>query len=274
MTRPFLKWAGGKGRLLKQLRPLLPPTDSFNHYYEPFVGSGALFFALRPARATLSDSNSELIDCYRAVRDQVEALIAALQTHRYEKEYYYEVRAWDPAVLELPQRAARTIFLNRTGYNGLYRVNKKGRFNVPFGRYKNPRICDAENLRACSAALKGVELLVCSFEKLHERVAPGDFVYFDPPYVPLSGTANFTSYMPGGFGQTEQEELARLFTALDGRGACLMQSNSDTPLVRRLYAAFTIDTILARRNINSNAGRRGHVREVVIRNCGSVKREA
>jgi DNA adenine methylase len=254
-AKPFLKWAGGKGQLLAQFRPLFPAE--FERYFEPFVGSAAVFFALRPRQAVLTDVNRELIDCYAAVQGKVEQVIAALRRHAYDEEHYYGVREWDPGQLSPPDRAARTIFLNKTGYNGLYRVNKKGRFNVPFGRYKNPGFAHADqldNLRACARALRGVTLEVRDFAEVASRARGRDFVYFDPPYVPASSTADFTSYVPGGFGWAEQRRLAEVFAQLTRKA------------VRDLYAAFRIDVVLASRSINSRADKRGKVGEVVVRN--------
>jgi DNA adenine methylase len=270
-ARPFLKWAGGKGQLIEQFRPLLPPQ--FHRYFEPFVGSGAVFFALRAqtkARdATLTDVNRELVDCYRAVKRDVEAVIAALRSHAYDEDHYYRVRDIDPAELPLAERAARAIFLNKTGYNGLYRVNKKGRFNVPFGRYTNPGFAgreSVENLRACARALRTVAIEVRDFGDVAVHAREGDFVYFDPPYVPASSTADFTSYVPGGFGLPEQERLADVFARLTQMGVRAMLSNSDTPAVRALYRAYRVDTVLASRSINSRGDKRGKVGEVVVRN--------
>jgi DNA adenine methylase len=267
-SRPFLKWAGGKGQLLEQLRPMLPAVR-WRRYFEPFVGSAALFFALKPADATLSDVNRELVDCYVAVQKHVERLVAALQGHQYDEELYYRVREQDPAALDLPGRAARTIYLNKTGYNGLYRVNRAGRFNVPFGRYTNPgfRSADSvENLRACSRALRGAKLAVRDFAQVVHHARKGDFVYFDPPYVPLSDTSDFTSYAAGGFGPAEQARLAEVVAELSEAGVLVMLSNSDTPAVRALYARYRIDVVTASRSINSRASGRGKVREVVVRN--------
>ncbi|HEX3772319.1 MAG TPA: DNA adenine methylase [Polyangiaceae bacterium] len=261
-ARPFLKWAGGKGQLLAQLRPLLPAA--YRRYFEPFAGGAALFFALAPKRAVLADVNAELVDCYKAARDDVDGVIAALGEHRYEAEHYYRVRAVDPASLAPADRAARTIYLNRTGYNGLYRVNRAGKFNVPMGRYTNPLLCDADNLRACSKALAGVVVRRADFEQAVEGARAGDFVYFDPPYVPVSDTADFTSYVPGGFGADQQRRLADLFAALARRGVHAVLSNSDTPSVRDLYRGFRIHRVLASRHINSRGTRRGKVGEVVV----------
>jgi DNA adenine methylase len=267
--RPFLKWAGGKGQLLEQFEPLLPPLKG--RYFEPFVGGAALFFSLRPEHAVLSDVNEELVDCYSAVREDIEGVIAALGEHRYEPDHYYTVRSIDPATLPLAKRAARTIYLNKTGFNGLYRVNRAGRFNVPIGRYTNPVFCDPANLRACSHALRRVELKVRDFGEVLAVAKAGDFVYFDPPYVPLSDTADFTSYVPGGFEYEQQRRLATVFAKLAAKGVYVMLSNSDTRTVRELYSGFRIDVVFASRNINSNGARRGKVGEVVVRNF--VERE-
>ncbi len=262
--RPFLKWAGGKGQLLEQYEPLFPKR--FGRYHEPFVGGGAVFFRLRPARAALSDDNAELIHCFRAVRDDVRGVIAALQGHVYEREHFYAVRALDPATLPPAERAARTIYLNRTCFNGLYRVNAKGRFNVPFGRYTNPRLVDAPNLRACARALRRVRLDCSSFTGVLERSRRGDFVYLDPPYNPTSKTASFTGYSAGGFGAELQRELARVYAELDRRGVLLMLSNSNTPLIRALYGGFRFVEVRAARAINSKGAKRGAVTELVILN--------
>lgn len=270
--RPFLKWVGGKTQLLEQLRPLFPTM--FGRYFEPFVGGAALFFALRPGGATLSDVNDELIDCYRAIRDDVEAVIAVLKEHRYEREHYYSVRDIDPRRLSIEERAARTIFLNKTGFNGLYRVNRAGKFNVPFGRHSNPSFCDEDNLRSCALALRGVELRVRDFRTVAADAKRGDFVYFDPPYVPVSDTADFTSYVASGFSSRDQEELAEVFARLTKKGVFAMLSNSDAPFVRDLYSEFVIDDVFATRSVNSNAAKRGKVVEVVVRNYGTRATDA
>lgn len=260
--RPFLKWAGGKGQLLGRLSARVP--KAYHRYFEPFLGGGALFFALQPPRGVLSDVNREIIDCYTAVRDHVGALIGALGEHRYDSDHYYAVRDADPAKLGLVERAARTIFLNKTGFNGLYRVNRAGKFNVPFGRYAKPAICDEANLRACSAALANVELLATDFGSVATRAHAGDFVYFDPPYVPLSRTAAFTAYAPGGFDLDAQARLAGVFGHLAERGVSVLLSNSDVPAIRKLYAPYRMDTIQATRVINCKATRRGPVRELLV----------
>jgi DNA adenine methylase len=260
--RPFLKWVGGKGQLLSQLWPHLP--ERFERYHEPFLGGGALFFALRPRRAFLSDVNRELVDCYTAVRDEIDDVIAALRTHRYEQEHYYEVRAQNPFLLSSAERAARTIFLNRTGFNGLYRVNRSGQFNVPFGRYTNPLICDEINLRACSVALQDAELKVQDFTLAGDSMLPGDLAYFDPPYVPVSATANFTGYSADGFNSNDQARLARLFGRLVERNVHALLSNADVPALRELYRSFPAATLLASRAVNCDTSKRGKVNEVLV----------
>jgi DNA adenine methylase len=273
-VRPFLKWAGGKTQLLPVLLERIPLE--FGRYHEPFVGSAALFWELRNRRrirqgAVLSDVNGALIEVYTVVRDQVEELIAVLREHEQHKlsrDYYYQVRDWDRQPdweqHSAVERAARMIFLNKTCYNGLHRVNRRGHFNVPFGRYSNPNVCDAPNLRAAHQALQGVELLVEDFHGVATRAQPGDLVYFDPPYVPLSPTASFTAYSQHAFGVDEQRSLAQVFAQLAERSCYVLLSNSSAPLVRELYARFDVEKIGARRSINSNALRRSGIYEVLV----------
>ena len=270
--RPFLKWAGGKGQLLPDLIARLP--ECFAAYHEPHVGSGALFFTLAshgvPSQAYLSDVNPALIDTYLAVRDQVEDVIAILKKHqkKHDRDYYYLVRAIDPSRLTLAGRAARIIYLNKTCYNGLYRENKRGQFNVPFGRYTNPTICDAANLRNVSRVLQGVDIAQRGYASALDCARPGDFVYFDPPYQPLSATSSFTAYNRNGFGEDDQRRLRDVFAQLAERSVRVMLSNSDTPLIHELYAGFTIDRVYATRSINSKSNRRGKIAELIIRNYG------
>jgi DNA adenine methylase len=268
LPRPFLKWAGGKAGLAEELLRRAPAA--FGSYFEPFVGSGALFFRLLrrglPGSAHLSDANAELVDAYLAVRDHLEPLVGLLERYPHSAEFYYALRAQDPAALDLPARAARTIYLNKTGYNGLYRVNRRGQFNVPFGRYESPRYCDTENLRAVSAALRGIDIRCAPFESVLERAVPGDLVYFDPPYAPLSATACFTAYQAGGFSAADQARLRDVCAELARRGVHVMLSNSDTELVHALYGAppFRLDRVQAGRAINSNAARRGRITELIV----------
>jgi DNA adenine methylase len=243
-------------------------------YHEPFVGGGALFFALASRRgglggqAVLSDMNERLIRTYLTVRDQVEPLIGRLQEHEalHSKTHYYATRSRKIDADDDLEVAAWMIYLNKTGFNGLYRVNKKGGFNVPIGRYKNPNICDAENLRACSGILQGVEIHHQGFDAVLERAGEGDFVYFDPPYVPVSATASFTAYTSDGFTLADQERLRDIASALKERGVSVMLSNADHPRVRKLYTpGFRKHTIQVGRAINSAASRRGSVAELIIR---------
>ena len=273
MARPFLKWAGGKTALLPQLLDAAP--EQIDTYYEPFLGGGALFFALqaegRFTRAVLSDSNRELINAYTQVRDNVDGLIRALQVHQHKyraaedrAEYYYTIRG-KRLTCDLGG-AANLIFMNKTGYNGLYRVNSKGHFNVPHGRYQNPTICDEDNLRAASDALQGVKLSVADFAEAPATAAEGDFVYFDPPYVPVSETSYFTSYTATDFGMADQERLAAAASRLAQRGSSVVLSNSGHPNVAAMYRGdcFDLNHVEARRNINSNSAERGVVREYLI----------
>ena len=261
-AKPFLKWVGGKTQLLPQIFESFP--KNFNRYHEPFVGGGAVFFNLQPNKAILSDVNPDLIQAYQMIRDDVDSVIAELKQHRAEEAYYYSVRETDVAELSAAEAAARIIFLNKTCFNGLYRVNRRGKFNVPFGKYANPTICNEKNLRAVSDALQGVDIRLQSVFELDTRVKKNDLVYFDPPYVPVSPTASFTSYTKQGFGEHQQRELADLFGRLVSKGAHCFLSNSDTPLVRELYKDFKIKKVYARRAINSRADRRGPVGEVIV----------
>ncbi|MBN2341960.1 MAG: DNA adenine methylase [Deltaproteobacteria bacterium] len=262
--KPFLKWVGGKRQLMDHLVAALPAH--FNRYFEPFVGGGALFFELQPVRAFLWDSNEELIDTYITLRDDVEGVIRHLKRHVYQKEHYYEVRAKRVSRLSPQGRAARMIFLNRTGFNGLYRVNQRGEFNVPFGRHANPRICNEQNLRAVSKSLIGVDLRATSFEAVLKNARKGDFIYLDPPYIPLSKTSNFVAYQKHGFGLDNQEVLADVIEQLDQRGCYIMLSNSDVPWMKKRYRKFHIEKVSASRNVNSKATARGHVGELIVTN--------
>lgn len=276
VATPIIKWVGGKGRLLAQLAPLLPPAAEERRHVEPFMGGAALFFARRPERALLSDVNPELIGVYQAVRDDVEGVIAALTrlaAAGHAAEAYYGVRArYNAERLSTRKkttqttRAAMFVYLNKTCFNGLHRVNRRGEFNVPTGKYKNPRILDAENLRAASAALAGAELRCAGFEELLGSARPGDFVYLDPPYVPVSTTASFTAYAQEGFGPADQERLRDVYRELDRRGCRLMLSNSDVPRVRELYREWRIDVVMAPRAVSCDGAKRQAVAEVVVRN--------
>jgi DNA adenine methylase len=267
---PFVKWVGGKGRLLSQLRPLLPSGVEHMRHVEPFVGGGALFFSRRPGRALLTDINPTLVAAYSAIHDDVEGVITALRglAGRHSKETYYRVRERynQGRRVSASKRAAMFIYLNKTCFNGLHRVNRKGEFNVPVGSYKNPRILNEDGLRAASRALKDAQLKCAPFDALLENAKPGDFIYFDPPYEPVSQTASFTSYARDGFSQEDQIRLRDVYKALDRRGCKLMLSNSDVSFIRRLYGNFNIDTVAAPRAINCDAKKRGKVSELIVRN--------
>jgi DNA adenine methylase len=264
--RPVLKWAGGKSRLVDNILPRLP--EAIETYYEPFVGSGAVFFALaaerRFKRAVLGDCNAELIDVYKALKRNAASVVTLLRGYAYDRDFYYEIRARDPKSLDLAERAARTIYLNKAGFNGLYRVNRSGQFNVPFGRHANPNICDEPRLLAAAKLLKHVRLEVGDFAEIAGQSVPGDAVYFDPPYVPLSKTSNFTAYHSDVFDDSSHKRLAETFRRLAEQGVCAVLSNSDTPRTRELYRAFAIDRILVTRPINSKSTQRGNVAEILV----------
>jgi DNA adenine methylase len=299
-ARPILKWAGGKRQLLPELRRFYPAT--FDRYIEPFVGSGAVFLdltnrgLLKGRRTVLADTNRDVIGCYRAVRDNVEAVIAELEVlenghRRRGTAHFYDVRdaRFNPLRREVLQRspatynpplAAMLIYLNRTGYNGLYRLNARGDFNVPAGRYDRPRICDPDNLRRVAAALsrRGVRLMDGPFDRVLAGAGEGDFVYIDPPYAPVSSTAHFTAYTAGGFGSADQEHLRDTVQALARPGCLVVVSNSTAPEIRRLYvehrpvrtAGLQAHLVPARRAINSRASARGPVLEYLITNVERV----
>lgn len=264
---PFVKWAGGKGQLLGQLEPFFPPAGSYRRYFEPFLGGGAVFFHLQPPRAVLSDLNDELITAYEVIRDDLDELLASLRRHKDDADYYYRVRGMVPQELSPVRRASRFIFLNKRCYNGLYRVNRKGGFNVPLGRYKTPpRIFDEDNLRAVSEVLNGADLRVASYEEALREAEAGDFVYLDPPYQPLSATAYFTGYTKDSFGERDQARLAQVLHELDKRGVRFLLNNHDTLHLRRLYDGFYLEVAAAKRHINSRADRRGSVAELIVTN--------
>jgi DNA adenine methylase len=263
--RPFLKWAGGKHQLISQYSPFFPPT--FQTYHEPFLGGGAIFFHLSAHlhQAILTDLNPELVNVYCCIRDHVEAVIEQLMAHRqnHSRDHYYQVRS---QLSTCPvERAARLIYLNKTCFNGLYRENSQGKFNVPMGRYKNPSIFTPEGLYAASQALQKAKVVVSSFETVLERACSAqDFVYFDPPYYPISPTSNFTGYNRYAFGEVDQIKLRDTFQILAQRGVQVMLSNSDCEFIRELYKEFHIHTITAARLINCKAKRRGKITEVLV----------
>ena len=266
---PFIKWVGGKSGLLSQLTPLLPKDIKSRRYIEPFVGGGALFFHLQPTHALLCDINNSLVMVYHTVRDNVEKLIICLRelNKNHSTDHYYKIRAlYNNHPSYLVEQSARFIYLNKTCFNGLYRVNKKSQFNVPAGRYKNPRILDENLLRLDSQALQNTEIMCSTFEYIVNEAREDDFIYFDPPYDPVSQTANFTSYSSNGFSRNDQVILRDTFVKLDKVGCKLMLSNSNTAFIRDLYKNFNQLSVYASRAINCDKNKRGQVSELVIRN--------
>jgi DNA adenine methylase len=262
--RPFIKWVGGKRQLLQKIHQLRP--QKFGTYYEPFIGGGALFFELAPKRAVIADSNERLVRTYRGIRNSVEKVIQRLRGLPYEKEFFLKYRAEPIDSGTDDDVAAWFIYLNKTGFNGLYRVNSRNIFNVPFGRYTNPNICDEQTLRACSKVLGNAEILLGDFEVAVAGARKGDFAYFDPPYVPLSRSSNFTSYTAGGFTMDDQERLRDTALALKKRGIHVLLSNSSAVEVFQLYRkSFECVPVDATRSVNSKADQRGAIQELLIR---------
>ena len=254
-TKPILKWAGGKTQMLPDLLPKVP--TSYGRYIEPFFGGGALFFSLCPEKAIIADSNPELINLYRQVADNVESVIFYLKQYENTSEIFYSVRSLDWEQLSKPEAAARTLFLNRTCYNGLYRVNKKGQFNVPYGKYKNPKICDTEALYAASSALKKAEIICGDYSLVLEHYAqPGDFIFLDPPYLPISEYSDFKRYTKEQFYEEDHVELAKEVIRLHEKGCHILLTNSNHPLVHELYAPFKIDIIQTKRHISCRGNTR------------------
>ena len=266
----FVKWVGGKKQLIEQFKQLLP--KKIERYAEPFVGGGAVAFYIlktyKPKEIILSDNNEELINCYKVIRKNVEELIKLLKKYKNEhnKEVYYQVRAEDPKLLSDVSRAARFIYLNKTCFNGLYRVNSKGQFNVPIGDYKNPAICPEKDLREISKFLKNAVIKQLPFEKVLEYAKKGWFIYFDPPYYPLKKGKSFTTYTKEKFLDEEQKHLAAVFKKLDKKSCEVMLSNSDTEFIETLYKGYCINRVKAARMISSVGTGRGKISELVITN--------
>lgn len=272
--KPFIKWVGGKRQLLEQFRKmnLYPPEDfnpKKNRYFEPFVGGGAVFFDLLPEKGFLSDLNKELVTTYNVIKNDIERLITSLRKHRNDKEYFLKIRAQDPNKLSDVDVASRFIFLNRTCFNGMYRVNSNGVFNVPFGKYSNPLICDENNLQKVSKALKNIDIKQQDYKEVLKKAKKNDFIYFDPPYYPISKTASFTSYTTETFLEKEQIELRDTLIELNKRSCFVMLSNSDTPFINKIYSGIKgvhINKVQASRAINSKGSCRGKITEVLITN--------
>jgi len=266
----FIKWAGGKKQLLEQFKMFFP--QRIERYFEPFVGGGAvLFYVLQnynPSYVLISDINEELINCYKIIKTNVSELIKSLNKHKvkHNMEYYYKIRSLNPKGLSDIERASRFIYLNKTCFNGLYRVNSNGKFNVPMGSYKNPAIIQDKDLLVISNLLAEVEIKNISFEEITKYATVGDFIYFDPPYYPLNKTSSFTTYTKDSFLENEQKTLAKVFSDLHNKGCKLMLSNSDTNLIKHLYKDFNIHFVKANRMINCDATKRGKINEIVVTN--------
>lgn len=274
LVAPVVKWVGGKRQLLDELRPLLPKR--ITSYCEPFLGGGAVLFSIQPSKAIVNDLNGDLIAVYETIRDDVESLIESLKKHENTSEYFYAIRDMDRnkdvyQAMSKVERASRLIYLNKTCFNGLFRVNSAGEFNSPFGHYKNPNIVNEPVLRAVSKYLSSSKITFCNedFAVTLERIGRGGFVYLDPPYDPVSDTANFTGYNKGGFDRNEQIRLKECCDELTRRGIKFMLSNSATDFIKELYKEYDISIVQAKRAINSDASKRGAIEEVLIRNYGA-----
>ena len=272
LVTPFLKWVGGKRQLIPVISESISKNFIRHNYYEPFVGGGAILFHLYPKKAVINDFNEELINVYKTIKENPEELITDLRTHKNDPDYFYDIRALDRKndFLKLSdiERASRVIYLNKTCYNGLYRVNSSGEFNSPFGRYENPNIVNEPIIRAVSNYLNdnNITILNGDFEDALKGIKKGDFVYFDPPYHPVSASSNFTGYVQGGFLESDQIRLKVLCDKLNDEGVKFLLSNSATQFIENLYKDYTIRYVKANRAINSNAKKRGEIDEVLIKN--------
>lgn len=271
LAAPVVKWVGGKRQLMREIEELLP--NKYTTYYEPFIGGGAVLFELQPKKAVINDVNSELINLYNVIKDDVESLIEDLRKHENTSDYFYRIRELDRDKNEYDslskvEKASRIIYLNKTCFNGLFRVNKAGEFNSPFGKYKNPNIVDEVTLRAVNKYFNKAEIKILNgdFESSLKGIRKGAFVYLDPPYDPVSSSANFTGYDKGGFNRDEQIRLKELCDKLDKKGVKFLLSNSATEFIKDLYKEYDIKIVKAKRVINSNGNLRGEVDEVLVRN--------
>lgn len=271
LAAPVLKWVGGKRQLMSEIEKLIP--KNYTKYYEPFIGGGAVLFELQPSKAVINDINGELINLYKVIKEDVEGLIEDLKKHENTSEYFYSIRGLDRnkeiyEKLSNIERASRIVYLNKTCFNGLFRVNRAGEFNTPFGRYKNPNIVDEITLRAVSKYFNKADITILNvdFEEALKGIRKGAFVYLDPPYDPISNSANFTGYDKGGFNREEQIRLKNLCDKLDKRGVRFLLSNSSTDFIKELYRDYNITIVKAKRAINSKGNARGEVDEVLVRN--------
>lgn len=275
-VKPIMKWVGGKRELLPELRKNIPSSfdKETNTYYEPFIGGGALLFDILPHHGVINDSNEELINLYKVVKNDVDSLIREISSYPYDKDFYYSIRELDrregfPDFLSDIKRAARTLYLNKTCFNGLYRVNKKGQFNTPFGKYSNPTICKEDDLKDVSSYFNDNDISIMSgdFAQCAKDAQEGDFVYLDPPYVPLSKTSSFTSYTKEGFEDCDQKRIKSIIDDLSNNGVYVLMSNSSSPDVFDLYSSdYSVETVKVARKVNSKAHKRNKIDEFLIKN--------
>ncbi len=270
LVAPFLKWVGGKRQIMPVIEQHLP--KGIKAYIEPFIGGGAVLFHLQPNNAIVNDFNSELVNVYTVIKDNLENLIIDLQKHKNESEYFYEIRALDRTEafenLSGVERASRIIYLNKTCYNGLYRVNNSGEFNSPFGKYKNPNIVNEPTLRAVNSYLNSNNIRIenTDYETILKAADKNSFVYLDPPYHPVSNSSNFTGYVQGGWDESDQIRLKEACDRLDQQGVKFLQSNSSTDFIKELYTDYHVRIVKANRAINSDGKKRGEVEEILIKN--------
>jgi len=270
LIKPFLKWAGGKRQLLSEIRKYIPKRIKI--YFEPFLGGGAVYFDIQPRNAVINDINQELINVYKVIKHNVDDLIIDLSKHINEKEYYYRIRDLDRTEeyvnLSPVEKASRIIYLNRTCYNGLFRVNSQGHFNVPFGNYKKPNFENKILLKAVSDFLNKIDVSILNddFETVLEQAKKGDFVYLDPPYDPISDTSSFTGYDLNGFSTEDQVRLKKVFDKLNTKGCKVLLSNSGTEFIKDLYKGYINVIVTATRAINSDATKRGYIEELLVMN--------
>lgn len=269
--KPLLKWVGGKRQLMNEIKKRIP--QKYNEYYEPFLGGASVLLELKPDIAYVNDINSELINVYNVVKKSPGELAENLKFHRNESEYFYELRSFDRnkkkyEKLNNTEKASRIIYLNKTCYNGLYRVNSRGELNAPFGRYKNPQICDEENINSLSEYFNGKQIYFFNkdFEQFLKNCKKDDFVYLDPPYDPISESSSFTGYNAGGFSRHEQIRLRDVCNELNEKGVKFLLSNSSTDFIKDIYSDYIIEEVDAKRNINSKASKRGKIKELLVRN--------
>ncbi len=264
-AKPFLKWAGGKTQLLPEIRSRIP--TNFNRYIEPFLGGGAVFLSLAPQEAFLTDANEELINCFRMVRDYPEELLRSVAKFKISEKEYYKIRGLEPSKLSCVYRAARFIYLNKTCFNGLYRVNKNGKFNVPFGKIKHCTLANPEIIFKANRVLKKSKLFVMDYlETLGKFAHRGDFIYLDPPYLPVGKFSDFKRYTKNFFYREDHERLAIICKELNQRGCKFLLSNSYHSFIISLYSSFKIEKVQANRFINCHGNKRGKIAELIITN--------